>query len=469
MGVASILPALLSSGAASGLAELVAVANKRLRRDQAPPSSTVPSVAEAKQLVTLAEEILQLTVTVERAQGASWEAIGRTLGITRSTAHGRFSTDSTEDADPAEHERELAGKVDALFDIAEKAKRPVTNSAAHLDPAARRSLLNSLEQLAHDPRATPDTKVRAAQLIIGLTPEVGEKSLRELTESYRRTRPSDEPEVRVTKGSPYTRFMEQLATDSRMESSMSEQDVDFLISSYRTVLDRLPQHAPMSRRVQGKLASALMARFALRGDRNSLDEAINLLRAIRHEADREHDRRDALIALASALLDRFRITSDRADLSRAREILLFELGPNFDSPLSEAFLCFVTSLQKLVAITASDSDWFETERACHEVLSRLEGSSDSLETAALVVRLRLQLACFHLERGDVETGWADAQRAFYKAEDRLVGTHPLKNLARQLQVMTLLELNRGGDEIPEVLGVLDALSRDIRAPREPRR
>lgn len=466
MGVASILPALLSSGAASGLAELVAVANQRLRRDQPPPSSTVPSVAEAQQLVTLAEEILQLTVTVERAQGTSWEAIGRTLGITRSTAHGRFSPDSTEDAGPAEHE--LAGKVDALFDIAEKAKRPVTNSAAHLDPATRHSLLNSLEQLAHDPRATPDTTFRAARLIGALEPEIGERSLRELTESYRRTRPSDEPEAHVTEGSPYTRFLEQLAADSRMDSPVSEQEVDFLISSYRTVLERLPQHVPISRRAEGKLASALLTRFALRGDSSNLYEAITLLRAVLHEADSEHDRRDVLVSLASALLDRFRITSDRDDLGRAREILLFDLGPHFHSPHSEAFICFVESLQKLVAITASNDDWHEPERAFREALSRLEGASDTPETAALVVRSRLQLACVRFERGEVETGRGDAQRAFYEAENRLVATHPLKNLARQLLVVSLLELNRG-DEIPEVLGVLDALSRDIRAPREPRR
>ncbi|MFJ9780871.1 hypothetical protein ACIRSS_14880 [Amycolatopsis sp. NPDC101161] len=469
MGADLFLHALVSSGATSGLAELAANAFKRLRRDQPPPSSTVPSVAEAQQLVTLAEEILQLTVTVERAQGTSWEAIGRTLGITRSTAHGRFSADSSEDVGPAEHERELADKVDALFDIAEKAKRPVTNSAAHLNPAARHSLLNSLEQLAHDPRATPDTKVRAAQLIVGLTPEIGEKSLRELTESYRRTRPSDEPEVRVTKGSPYTRFLEQLTAESRVDSSVSEEEVDFLITSYRTVLDRLPPHAPMSRPTKGNLASALLTRFAQRGDSNSLNEAITLLRAILHETDNERERGDTLVSLASALLERFRITSDHEDLSQAQDILLFNVGPNYHFPHSEAFIRFVESLQTLVAITASKVGWRETEWAFRETLSRLEQSSDTPQAAALVVCLRLQLACIYLERGEVETGRDEVQRALLEADRYLPTPHPLKNLARQLQVMTLLELNRGGDEIPEVLDVLDALSRDIRAPHEPRR
>jgi len=467
MGVDLLLHALLSSGAMSGLAELAANAFKRPRRDQQPPSSTVPSVAEAQQLVTLAEEILQLTVTVERAHGTSWEAIGRTLGITRSTAHGRFSPDSSENVGPADPERALADKVDALFDIAEKAKRPVINSATHLDPAARRSLLESLDQLTQDPRATPDTKVRAAKLVGALEPETGEKSLRQLAESYRRTAPSEEPGVRATEGSAYSSVLEQLTIESGPDSSMSEQEVDFLINSYRTVLDRLPQHVPTSSRIEGNLASALLARFALRGDLNSLDEAITLLRALLPET--HHERGDALVSLASALLDRFRIMSDRDDLIRARNILLVKLGPDFTPPRSDDFVRFVKALQKLVAITASNGDWREADQAFREALSRLERSSDDPETTALLVRLRLQLACAHLDRGEIETGRDEVRRALREADRYLPTPHPLRNLARQLQVMTLLELDRDGAEIGEVLRALDALSRDIRALREARR
>lgn len=461
MGSDSFAHLLLSAGAARGLSELASIAGKRPRPNE-PPSSTVPSVAEAQQLVALAEELLQLTVTVERAHGTSWEAIGRTLGITRSTAHGRFSPDGLEDGGLADPERELAGKVDAVFDIAERAKRPFTNSAAHLDRAARSSLMAGLRRVANDHTAAFPARMRAVELITTLEPQLGEESLLELTASYGHgALDLEEPESRAVEGSAYFRLMEQLTAKSGTGSSMTGQEADFLVTSYRAVLDRVPRHTLMAHRAAGNLARALRARFAVRGESGDLDEAITLLDALTGELD-VPDRSDLLVWLASALLDRFGMTSSRGDLILARKTLLVDLEP--DSSLVVALARFVTALQRLATASASIGDWRESERAIREALLYLDRFA-SRRTTALVVGVRLMLACLHAERGDLELSRAEAERAFDEARADLSENHALTNLARQVQVTILLGLDHGADDVPDILRVLEDLGHGIRGPR----
>ncbi|MFF2619353.1 hypothetical protein [Kitasatospora sp. NPDC058046] len=46
---------------------------------------------QARQLQEQAEEMMRLAVYAERSSGASWEEIGKQLGVTRSTVHGRYA------------------------------------------------------------------------------------------------------------------------------------------------------------------------------------------------------------------------------------------------------------------------------------------------------------------------------------------------------------------------------------------
>jgi len=48
------------------------------------------AVRQAQRLVLTANAVLDAAVVAERARGTSWEEIGDALGVTRSTAHGRF-------------------------------------------------------------------------------------------------------------------------------------------------------------------------------------------------------------------------------------------------------------------------------------------------------------------------------------------------------------------------------------------
>ncbi|MET8703332.1 hypothetical protein ABZW10_31400 [Kitasatospora sp. NPDC004723] len=52
---------------------------------------SVARVEAAAELVALSEQVLTAAVAAERANGASWAAVGKALGISRSAAHGRFS------------------------------------------------------------------------------------------------------------------------------------------------------------------------------------------------------------------------------------------------------------------------------------------------------------------------------------------------------------------------------------------
>ncbi|MFB7950073.1 hypothetical protein ACFC6L_34785 [Kitasatospora phosalacinea] len=48
-------------------------------------------IEAAASLAALSEQVLLAAVAAERADGASWNAVGKALGITRSAAHGRFA------------------------------------------------------------------------------------------------------------------------------------------------------------------------------------------------------------------------------------------------------------------------------------------------------------------------------------------------------------------------------------------
>ena len=84
------------------------------------------AVRQAQQLVLTANAVLDAAVVAERARGTSWEEIGDALGITRSTAHGRFRR--AVDAFAA-LESEIDAELDARLNL-EKSWETVRDHAA---------------------------------------------------------------------------------------------------------------------------------------------------------------------------------------------------------------------------------------------------------------------------------------------------------------------------------------------------
>jgi hypothetical protein len=462
-----LLPALLASGATSGLAKLASLVSERLRPDHDP--SLVPSVAEAQALLALAEELLQAVVAFERAKGTSWEAIGRALGITRSTAHGRFSTGHQEGGEVGELLREVDDKWSRARDLAERATRPMTNTVARLDSGSRDALTRALRELVLDRSLSPQTRIRAAEAVSAVNPEAGERALLTLTKSYLReplTAEPEEPQNRVDDGSVYRRFMERLSREDP-PAAVDEAEVDFLVESYRIVVERTPAYAEISKRAQWKLAWALRLRFTVRGRREDPEQAITLLRGLALQADNRRERMDALIALSAALVDRFRAIRDLRDLTEAREIVTREVRGDLPHADPGLFGDLTSVLLRLAGAFASIDEWRESEGLLHGALGSSREAHLSRETAAdLAVRTRLQLACVHAELGEYETSLFDASQAVEEAELNLPRHHPVRILARQLHITVLAERGHRDEDLPAIMRSLDELGRELQAPRD---
>jgi hypothetical protein len=451
----------LSSTAVKALGDLTAII--RRRRHETGSSGLVASVADAKRLVELAEETLEQAVAWERAKGTSWEAIGQTLGVTRSTAHGRFSAQASSNTS-AHYEEELLDKWAEVFDIAESVVRPATNSASHLDRQSSRALVNAAEAIIGSQQAPANSRLQAATLLAAVEPLAGERALRELTETLSPPvldRLSRSAKDKQTDSEPLFSLQHQIDVLSlphaRPAGPESSDDLDQVMLVYRRLVStRPPSHPDAPQAVYG-LATALLARHARHGSADDLDEAIALLRhATREESGRRADVLSGRLTLGWCLLERFRLTGDVDELHDANRIV----GSIIDAYKAEGGQQpsdqLVQAWQLMAFLQTQSHDWDSADFNLWNVINTRATKLGPRHPA--LIENFLQLAALHAARSDFHEALILTRRAVENAENGLDPTHDLTLQARRLLIALLLAADEQDAE-HTLVDELDALTR----------
>ncbi|MGW1197241.1 hypothetical protein ACWD4B_15605 [Streptomyces sp. NPDC002536] len=142
----------------------------RKRVDAARQTRPAELVAEAHKLYELADALLQQAVVAERALNTSWEAIGQELGVTKSTAHSRYSSAITtaarrrEGRSPKEPKEVRALEVledswDRVATLARKHTARRTIHALATDEITSTELVAHLRELANTPLTNTEASV----------------------------------------------------------------------------------------------------------------------------------------------------------------------------------------------------------------------------------------------------------------------------------------------------------------------
>jgi tetratricopeptide (TPR) repeat protein len=300
------------------------------KRRKAPPEPA-PLVQEAHELERRSKEVLSAAVAAERARNASWSAIGNALGITRSSAHGRFG-DHGIDQD-ASAEELLRQAWQDVSDLADKHLTPLAHSIHEVDADVREGTARRLRDVALDTTVSPEARLLAAEFLPAIR---GRNPRQELEAALQEILSSSEHSVdagvdfAVGDTMFQAKYTAGAAADDRAESQHLEQE----IAAYRAALNaaRRQQADPSQlTMLERDLALLLVASFSFTGDVAILDEAIELLNRAREvpgisECILRSGQADPLGSLAHALFLRYEATGAQADLDESIRLSMEDIS-----------------------------------------------------------------------------------------------------------------------------------------------
>jgi hypothetical protein len=462
VGVEPWLVEALAPMAAREFAKLRSLLARRRGRES--DTSSVASVADAKRLVELAEVTLQQAVAWERAKGTSWEAIGRALGVTRSTAHGKFSASVPADTsgdEAATARRDLGETWAKVFDLAEGVVRPATNSASHLDQQSSRALAKMAERIARSTDSPPAARLNAARLVAALDPAVGERALRALAE-YQLPQPADS-EAAIARESFSLRsatldLLLSIEPTWAEISGTDSEDLDRVIMTFWRILGDRQLVDPDFSWATFKLAKALKARYSIRGNPEDLDQAIALLEKVTSELVGDWDEVMSIeLARGLSLLERFRLTGDSADLSLAQgrirgAIDRYELRADTVPPTEVVIQVW----EAMSSICVYSSQWSAAEESLTKAVEARVALDGFLHPNAIANRA--QLAALYVNRHAFLEAASLAKESADQATEVLGTSHWLTRSARTFLIALLLERGGGAETERRVFLELDALA-----------
>ncbi len=291
-------------------------------------------VAEAQRLLAAAEEALLAAVAAERNRGVSWEAIGEALGITRSTAHGRFA-DRLEASDKGtDAERALHIAWQQVHGLAETHLTPLTHSISELEPEARQHASGNLLAAAMEPSFPIETRITAAQMLAtvehGRHSQAMERLLQEaatqLGSPESVSAPSGDLQIAQEGVSP-ARLLNLSEWNNPLSAPQGGATRSTLINEaiqgFEALLQKISADGadhPARRRAAERLAALLLIRFDELADPGDLALAIQHLRGA-HAARHDFEPSESAELLAIALTRSYEQGQDPADLAEAVALL----------------------------------------------------------------------------------------------------------------------------------------------------
>jgi tetratricopeptide (TPR) repeat protein len=286
-------------------------------------------VAEAHQLVLASEELLQAAVAAERNRGVSWETIGEALGITRSTAHGRFADRLENGTDETDAERELHLAWRRIRTMAEGHLAPLTRGVAELEPGSRQRVREDLLAASMEPSFPVELRIGAAQLLATLEHgEYAEAMERLLQDAVAHSASAElAPAAPIRPGaehgaiSPLGLLIVDAcgSTPDRAAEEMRAVLLDYAVEGFSALLDKLAADGAdgsARQRNYERLAAALLIRFDRQANPDDIVRAVECLRSAR-SAGPGSSSPEATELLAAALRRSYRQGGDPDDLAEA--------------------------------------------------------------------------------------------------------------------------------------------------------
>jgi hypothetical protein len=308
------------SGVSAGLMRAARkVAARRSDRESA------PLVEDAHALEQLTRDVLNASVAAERSRGVSWATIGSALGITRSSAHGRFAD---VDGDPSA-EAELQRAWQRIHTLAAKHVTPLTRSVADLDADVRDDAARRLRALILDPAADFETRLSAAELLpavrSGDPARELESRLRKLPLAAGPVPHGDLQPENILPTPPSARVID-FGTSGAAATIVEQPDDSLLaklVDTFRAARDAARHNGtPPERliRLERELASLLLEKGRRNADPALVNEAVTVLHEV-IDLGFGGARRDRDYAtLGAALFVRYRLTGSRPDLRESVDL-----------------------------------------------------------------------------------------------------------------------------------------------------
>ncbi|WP_153531488.1 tetratricopeptide repeat protein [Actinomadura macrotermitis] len=467
--VDTLVAVLAQSRAGGALASLERmIVRRRLDRNAA------PLVEEAHELDGLAKRVMNASVAAERSRGVSWQTIGDTLGITRSSAHGRFA-DATEEDGPAREEA-LRAEWRKILELAERHLAPLTHDAAQLEPTVRGETARRLRDLVLNGAMDVEVRLAAAETLVMLdgagTRVRVESRLREIASRAGAER--DEPAAADNYlGSAHGDFgvsvsggMFQVGSvhgdvhivqqPSAVPDPPDREYVREMIAAYRAAL-RSAGSLEEGTRLRMTLAWTLLAYYD-GVDHGVLDEAITLFRQARNMSDRLATRDEAAEGLMPCLYEKYELSGDSALLLECIDMAqrLYHRWMEMYGPEHPRVLAALQTWAVLRGENGRPAHAFHELGRVWNIRRRLLGPDhpDTLETQYL-------LAHWQEENGDRDSAQQALKEVLDRGERVLGADHPLLKQTRREYLRILTARIAAGE--PGLVEELEHLTEDARA------